>query len=71
MRSPFSADLLAGFFTLLSGYLLIDPTTALGISESIGGPISAIFYVAKDVRDVRAAVPQAVLSVAAYCKQYG
>ena len=68
VRSRFSDDL--DGFDLFLGYLLLDPTSALGNPEAIDGPMTSNFFEAK--RDnVRAAIPQAVMAVASHCTQHG
>ncbi|THH16065.1 hypothetical protein EW146_g4526 [Bondarzewia mesenterica] len=53
-----------------SEYLLGDPTTAVTNPQFIEGPLmSSIFEAKRD--NVRAALPQAVLTTASYCKQQG
>jgi hypothetical protein len=52
-----------------SGYLLGDPTTALGNPDTIKGPVTSNIFEAK--RDnVRADIPQAVMAAASHCKQH-
>ena len=57
-------------FDLFSGYLLLDPTSVLWNPKAIDGPMISNFFEAK--RDnVRAAIPQAVMTVASHCAQHG
>ena len=52
-----------------TGYLLGDPTTALGNPDAIKGPVTSYIFEAK--RDnVRATIPRAVIAAASYCKQH-
>ncbi|KIM81670.1 hypothetical protein PILCRDRAFT_821432, partial [Piloderma croceum F 1598] len=50
-------------------YLLLDPTSALGNSETIDGPTTSNFFEAK--RDNVRAIPQAVMAEVSHCAQHG
>ena len=64
----FSYDLAISHY--FSGYLLLDPTSALGNPEAIDEPMTTSIFEAK--RDnAGAAISQAVMAVASHCTQQG
>lgn len=58
------------FFFLFPGFLLFDPTTGLGNPDSIDRPTTTPILSAKR-DDLRASIPEAVLTVASLCTQQG